>query len=79
MPKVIPVPDALSKPFWDAVNQKRLVLQHCTTCDKLQYPPQQTCQVCGSPRKAGVERGQWEGPYCYIYRDRGRPAQPAHA
>src|SRR4029434_3345516 len=48
MPKVIPVPDALSKPFWDAVNQKRLVLQHCTTCDKLQYPPQQTCQVCGS-------------------------------
>ena len=28
MPKVIPVPDALSKPFWDAVNEKRLV---CST------------------------------------------------
>jgi uncharacterized OB-fold protein len=48
MPKVIPVPDELSKPFWDAVNAKRLVLQHCTGCDKLQYPPQKTCQVCGS-------------------------------
>jgi hypothetical protein len=24
MPKLIPVPDALSKPFWDAVNQRRL-------------------------------------------------------
>ena len=48
MPKVIPVPDALSQPFWDAVNEKRLVLQHCTACSKLQYPPQQTCQVCGS-------------------------------
>ena len=29
MPKLIPVADALSKPFWDAVNQRRLVLQHC--------------------------------------------------
>ena len=29
MPKLIPVPDALSKPFWDAV-KRRLVLQHCS-------------------------------------------------
>ncbi len=48
MPKVIPVPDELSKPFWDAVNEKRLVLQHCTACDKLQYPPQAACQICES-------------------------------
>jgi uncharacterized OB-fold protein len=48
MPKLIPVPDALSKPFWDAVNQRRLVLQHCAQCDRLQYPPQQACQVCNS-------------------------------
>ncbi len=48
MPKVIPVPDELSQPFWDAVNERRLVLQNCTGCDKLQYPPQPACQVCGS-------------------------------
>ena len=48
MPKVIPVADQLSQPFWDAVNQKRLVLQNCTACNKLQYPPQSTCQVCSS-------------------------------
>ena len=48
MPKLIPVADELSKPFWDAVNEKRLMLQHCTACDKLQYPPQKTCQVCDS-------------------------------
>ena len=47
MPKLIPVPDDLSKPFWDAVNTKKLVLQHCDACNKLQYPPQKTCQVCG--------------------------------
>ena len=50
MPKVIPVPDELSKPFWDAVKEKRLVLQHCTACDKLQYPPQQTCRSAGPLR-----------------------------
>ena len=48
MPKVIPVPDELSKPFWDAVNENRLVLQNCTTCGVLQYPPGQTCATCGS-------------------------------
>lgn len=47
MPKLIPVADELSKPFWDAVNDKRLVLQHCAACNKLQYPPQKSCQVCG--------------------------------
>ena len=46
MPKLIPVADEVSKPFWDAVNAKRLVLQHCGACHKLQYPPQKTCQVC---------------------------------
>ncbi len=46
MPKLIPVADELSQPFWGFVNEKRLVLQHCTACDKLQYPPQAACQVC---------------------------------
>ena len=45
MPKVIPVPDESSKPFWDAGNAKRLVLQHCGACSKLQYPPQKNYKV----------------------------------
>jgi hypothetical protein len=48
MPKVIPVPDELSKPFWEAVNQRRLVLQHCTQCDTLLYPPKPKCLDCQS-------------------------------
>ena len=59
MPKLIPVADALSKPFWDAVNQRRLVLQHCAACDRLQYPPQQACQVCNSA--AGLTWKEVEG------------------
>ena len=46
MPKIIPVPDELSQPFWDAVNERRLILQNCTDCDTLQYPPQLDCPGC---------------------------------
>ena len=51
MPKIIPAADDLSKPFWDAVNEKRLILQNCTDCNRLQYPPRQTCLACGSGEK----------------------------
>lgn len=48
MPKTIPVADEVDKPFWDAVNEKRLLLQYCTSCSKLQYPIRPLCWQCGS-------------------------------
>ena len=41
-------PDQLTKPFWDAANEGRLVIQNCTACSRLQHPPAQTCDQCGS-------------------------------
>ena len=51
MPKIIPVADDLSKIFWDGVNERKLILQYCTACDRLQYPPKPACQFCGSGEK----------------------------
>jgi len=48
MPKPAPIPDELSKPFWDACNQRRLVMQWCTADRRFQYPPDKVCQVCKS-------------------------------
>jgi uncharacterized OB-fold protein len=54
LPKQAPVPDENSKPFWDACNEGRLVLQNCKGCAKrsgfntLQYPPAAVCRRCGS-------------------------------
>lgn len=48
MPKQSPVPDETSKPFWDACNEERLVMQTCKTCNRMQYPPEPTCYECGS-------------------------------
>lgn len=50
MPKLVPVPTELSKPFWDAINEKRLVVQHCTACDAKQYPPRPRCNACGADK-----------------------------
>ena len=61
MPKVIPVSDEASKPFWDAVNEKRLMVQNCTSCKNLQYPPRPACRDCGSENLEWTEtsgRGQ---------------------
>ena len=48
MPKQSPVADELDRPFWDACNEDRLVIQHCTTCDRFQHPPEPACVECGS-------------------------------
>lgn len=82
MPKVIPVPDELSKPFWDAVNERRLVLQNCVSCNRLQYPPQQNCQVCGSGEQLEWKEVEGKGHIStYIVIEDGRlnrrmPDQP---
>ncbi len=47
MPRPIPVPDELSKPFWDACNERRLVVQNCTACTRKQFPPARNCAKCG--------------------------------
>ena len=49
MPKQSPIPDDLDRPFYDAANQDRLVLQYCTVDDRWQYPPEPVCGgACGS-------------------------------
>jgi hypothetical protein len=78
MPKPIPVPDDVSKPFWDACNERRLVVQLCTACDRMQYPPQATCAKCGSAEhltwRGVAGRGRING-YCVMHQARVVPLQ----
>ena len=48
MPKQSPVPDELTKPFWDGCNEGRLVLQNCKPCHRLNFPAKTACTQCGS-------------------------------
>ena len=48
MPKQGVEPDELTRPFWDAANEGRLVIQNCQACNRLQYPPAPRCRQCRS-------------------------------
>ena len=48
MPKQGVIPDELTKPFWDAANEERLLIQNCSACNRLQHPPATTCHQCGA-------------------------------
>ena len=41
-------PDELTRPFWEAANEHRLVIQNCAACDRLQHPPGRRCHQCGA-------------------------------
>ena len=77
-----PVPNDLTKPFWDACNERRLVLQNCTACERLHYPPTQRCNTCGSADTLEWKEVQGKGhiDVYFVIRDsriRGfRSAQP---
>src|ERR1051325_6536193 len=78
MPKPIPVPDEVSKPFWDACNERRLIVQYCTPCQRRQYPPQARCAECGTAAHLDwletSGRGRING-YCVPYEARIVPLQ----
>lgn len=70
MPRQSPVPGELDKPFWEACNEERLVMQHCSACDRYQYPPDARCFECGTTDNLGWREIQGDGTiysYCVIY------------
>jgi len=71
MPKQIPVPTEFAKPFWDAANQKKLVVQRCTACNTLHYPPKQKCDKCASttPLEWKEVKGQGHILEYFVIRD----------
>jgi len=48
-PKPIPIPDEITRPFWEAAKEQRLVIQRCATCSYYNHPPRNVCDACLSP------------------------------
>ena len=53
--KPLPRPDTLSRPFWDAAKQNRLLLQHCPSCGDIRFPPGPICPKCLAGDQTWVE------------------------
>ena len=45
----IPVPDDLTRGFWEASGQGKLAVQHCADCGFYTHPPRILCGGCASP------------------------------
>ena len=56
MPKQSPVPNELDKAFWDACNEERLVIQHCSTCDRFQHRPSRYARNAAPPTSSSGAR-----------------------
>jgi hypothetical protein len=46
--KPMPEPGRDTQPYWDALNEGRLVIQQCTACGKLRHYPRPVCDACAS-------------------------------
>jgi uncharacterized OB-fold protein len=44
----LPVADELTRPFWDAAREGRLVIQRCQECGTYFHPPLPRCDICES-------------------------------
>lgn len=44
--KPLPTPTALATPFWEALRQGELRLQHCPKCGHFNHPPKLLCSHC---------------------------------
>lgn len=49
-----PVGNELSRPYWEAARQGRLVLQRCGRCGKLRHYPRLLCDQCHAREVAWV-------------------------
>jgi uncharacterized protein len=48
--KPYPVPDEISAPFFDGARDGKLMLQHCTACDRWSFPMRERCPHCFAPK-----------------------------
>jgi len=42
----LPMPDPVTRPYWEALNRGEFLLQRCVTCGQAQYYPRAICSHC---------------------------------
>ena len=64
------VPDDLTRPFFEAANEGRLVVQSCTNSDRLYFPPRPASEICGEGESVVWKEVSGRGTiynYCVVY------------
>lgn len=73
--KLVPTPDADSKPFWDGCREHKLLFQKCIACGDVRWPPSILCPQCHSRETQWIESNGRGTVYTYaIYHQAFHPA-----
>jgi uncharacterized OB-fold protein len=72
--KPLPRPDAISRTFWEAAAQGRLLFQQCPRCGHRQFYPRALCTACGADPEWAEASGRGEVHTFTVVRQMGLPA-----
>jgi uncharacterized OB-fold protein len=61
-----PEADADSEGFWAALREHRVVLQRCTACGRVRFPPMPGCPRCGATGCEEAEAGGAGTVYSWV-------------
>lgn len=65
MTAFVPVPDALTQPFWDGCKRRVLLVQRCQSCQRMRHRPSAGCHWCGGQTADWVEVSGHGSIYTY--------------
>lgn len=74
--KPIPLKTEDNKPYWDAADKHKLVLQKCGDCQQFAHPPGPACPNCGSENVEWMVKGSEIQATVYSYIISYRPFLP---
>lgn len=52
---VLPIPDDITTPWWEATRESRLLLQSCRQCNHVQHYPRVVCTACSGGELEWIE------------------------
>jgi len=73
MDRILPQPTPETRHFWEGCKDGQLLLQRCTDCQHIYFPPRPFCPKCGS-RDVQVYTASGKG-FLYSYVINHRPRQ----
>ena len=69
--RALPVATDLTRPFWLAAKEGKLVIQHCTSCNRNQFFPRPFCLQCMSSEIEWIQSNGTGTVYTFTINRRG--------
>ena len=75
--RLIPPMSPFTEPYWEAAAKGELLIQKCSACQHVQFPPRKHCENCGSADVAWVASAG--NGVIYTFTVARRPPHPVFA